>query len=313
MLLLVAVFIGLRPSFTSKAVSTEFIPALTDRSVEEARQKAKNYHFEFEIIEYEASDTVPYGHIIMQSPLAGTKAMLGTVIQVIVSIGPDLLVMPDLTGKTLDEAIAALSELGLRYGNVDYRVSDVAIGYVCSQSVLPGEEVQRGQQVDLSISASSADGIPMPDVSGFSLGNALTQLDSSAFLTIFVRYDGSENADGLTVLEQSPAIDSNVQPSTSIYLLVKGRYTGDYTADVAYNIDVAESGTPAMVVMVDALNGVNYYHILYETTLEKGQHVPVSFTAYSEFEGTRELILYVHGSVYKRQDVGFLKQNGEDG
>lgn len=311
-LLLVAVFIGLRPSFMSKTVSTEFVPALTERSVEEARQKANNYHFEFEILEYEASDTVPYGHVIMQSPVAGTKAMLGTVIQVIVSIGPDFLTMPDLTGKTLDEAIAALAAIGLSYGNVDYRVSDVAIGYVCSQSILPGVEVQRGQRVDISISASSADGIPMPDLSGLSLGEALTKLDNGALLTIFVRYNNNRSSDDFVVLDQSPATDSNVQPSTPIYLRVGGAYTGDYIADVAYNIDVPESGTTAMVVMVDALNGVNYYHVLYETTLEKGEHVPISFTAYSDFEGTRELILYVNGSEYKRQDVGFLKQSEED-
>lgn len=312
-LLLVAVFIGLRPSFINKTVSTELVPALTDRSVEEARQKANNYHFEFEILEYEASDTVPYGHIIMQSPLAGTKAVLGSAIQVIVSIGPDMLTMPDLTGKTLDEAVTALSAIGLSYGNVDYRVSDVAIGYICSQSILPGEEVQRGQQVDLSVSASSADGIPMPDLSNMSLGEALAQLDSDAFLTIFVRYDNSQSTDDFMVLEQSPATSSNVQPSTPIYLKVSGAYTGDYAADVAYNIDVEESGATAMVVMVDALNGVNYYHILYETTLEKGQRVPISFTAYSDFEGTRELILYLNGSVYKRQDAGFLKIIEEDG
>ncbi len=305
---LIGLFFGLRVSYKKHQLATELVPALTGRSVEEARQKAENFDFEFEIQEYEASDTVPYGYVITQSPAAGVKAMSGTAIQVIVSIGPDALIMPDLTGMTLDEATAELSACGLLAGTVDYHVSDTAIGYVCGQSILPGAEVQRGARVDVSISASSESEVSMPALTELDLGKALSLLSGDAFNTIFVRYDSDSTETFRTVIDQSPAAGANATTDTAIYLTVSGTYAGGYAADVAYNVDIENSGTVVMAVMADAENGVSYYHIVYEATLEKGDRIPVSFTAYSDSEGARELILYIAGRVWKRQDVSFLKR-----
>ncbi|MDO4573161.1 MAG: protein kinase, partial [Clostridia bacterium] len=291
-LLLAGLFIGLRASYTRRSVATQIVPALTGRSVEEARTRAENYDFYLEIQEYEPSDTVPYGGIITQSPEAGVRSMTGTAIQVIVSIGPDALLMPDLTGMTPDEAAETLTASGLLLGDIRYQVSDVAIGYVCGQSVLPDTEVRRGLRVDITLSASSEDSFSMPSVSAMPLTEALRLLSGDAFSDIFVRYTGGEEAEGgveHAVLEQLPAAGESIGPGTVVYLNVSGVCAGEYAADVAFNIEVEESGAAAMAVMLDADNGVSYYHILYEATLEKGARVPLSFTAYSDSEGLREL------------------------
>lgn len=310
--LLVVLFLGLRASYRRSQVATEIVPALTGRPLEEAIQRAENFEFELEILEHEASDSVPYNCIIVQDPVAGIKAMPGTTIKVIVSTGPEALIMQNLTGMTLDEAAAALSASGLVLGTVDYRVSDVAIGYVCGQSILPGEEVKCDQRVDISVSASSDGSYNMPAATNMPLGDALKLLSGDAFDTIFVRYDGNTDAEARMVLEQTPLAGTQVPADAVVYLTVSGVYGGEYAADVAYNIDVENSATPVVAAMVDAENGVSYYHVLYEAILEKGERVPVSFTAFSDAEGTHELILYVNGVIYKRQDVGFLKREAAE-
>ena len=39
--------------------------------------------------------------------------------------------------------------------------------------------------------------------------------------------------------------------------------------------------------------------------LEKGEKVPISFTATSDVEGTREVVLFSDGAIVKRQDFTF--------
>ena len=60
-----------------------------------------------------------------------------------------------------------------------------------------------------------------------------------------------------------------------------------------------------MVTIAEAVNGVLIERILYETTLEKGSVIPVSFTACAASEGLHEVILYIDGQERRRQDVSF--------
>ena len=57
---------------------------------------------------------------------------------------------------------------------------------------------------------------------------------------------------------------------------------------------------------METFNGCGYYRVLYETTLQKGERQPISFTAYSEIDGTRELLLFVNNKDVKHQDAAFL-------
>ena len=60
-----------------------------------------------------------------------------------------------------------------------------------------------------------------------------------------------------------------------------------------------------LAAIQETYNGLAYDRVLFEDTLEKGSKVPVSFTAYSDVEGTREVILLQDGKEIKRQDYTF--------
>lgn len=304
-LMLIGIFLVLRGAYQSDEASFEVVPTIVDRSLDDARQKAENFGFSFDIQDYEYNDSVVSGNIIYQTPEAGTKAKHGTTIYGIVSLGPASPTVPNLIGLSPDEARHALQESGLMLGSVTYRISEVAIGYVCEQSLPPETETTNGQTVDIVISASSETTFEMPYAMDQPLNLILDQLRLASFNNLFIRYADSDIVEDGVVYLQDPLPGTQVLPETPVTLTVCGKPTYDFEADIAFNMDVDSSGTKVVAVMQEAYNGLSYYRILFEDTLEKGEKVPVSFTAYSDVEGTREVILFCDGKEVKQQDFTF--------
>ncbi|MEA5049052.1 MAG: protein kinase [Eubacteriales bacterium] len=304
-LMLIGIFLVLRGAYQSDEASFEVVPTIVDRSLDDARQKVENFGFSFDIQDYEYNDSVVSGNIIYQTPEAGTKAKHGTTIYGIVSLGPASPTVPNLIGLSPDEARHALQESGLMLGSVTYRISEVAIGYVCEQSLPPETETTNGQTVDIVISASSETTFEMPYAMDQPLNLILDQLRLASFNNLFIRYADSDIVEDGVVYLQDPLPGTQVLPETPVTLTVCGKPTYDFEADIAFNVDVDSSGTKVVAVMQEAYNGLSYYRILFEDTLEKGEKVPVSFTAYSDVEGTREVILFCDGKEVKQQDFTF--------
>ena len=104
----------------------------------------------------EYSDTVPAGTVIQQSPAAGAVVVAGTVVDVLVSLGPSAIV-PDVTGMTEAAAGAALAARGLVTGVVTNANSNtVPAGHVISQAPVADTVVARGSAVDLVVSLGAA-------------------------------------------------------------------------------------------------------------------------------------------------------------
>lgn len=303
--LLVGLFIVLRDVYQTESDDFEVVPTLVDRSVEESKSRAENFGFTFEIQDYENSETVASGDVISQTPEGGLNAKRGTVIYGIVSLGPASPIVPNLIGLSPDEARHTLEENGLVLGNITYRVSEVAIGYVCEQSLPPDTETTNGQVIDIVISASSETTFDMPPSMDLPLNLILDQLRLASFNNIFVRYAESNIVEDGVVYLQDPLPGTQVLPEMPVTLTVCGKPDYAFSSDIAFNIDIQNSGTKIMVAMQETYNGLAYYRILYEATLEKGDKVPISFTATSDIEGTREVFLFSDGAVVKQQDFAF--------
>ncbi len=303
--ILVGVFLAVRSFYGAQTASLEVVPTIVNRTVDEARQKAENFGFVFEIQDYETSGTVPGGNVILQSPEAGLKVLSGTTIYCIVSLGPAVPTVPSLIGLSPDEAKRALEENGLTLGETSYRVSEVAIGYVSAQSVPAETEAVRGQVIDIVISASSETTFEMPAAMDRQLTLVLEEMRLKKLTNLFVRYVDSDKIEDGVVYLQDPLPGTQILPETPITLTVSGVPAYEYEADIAFNLDVSASGTKVLAVMPETLGGFTYNRILYDATLEKGDKVAVAFTAHSDIDGMREVILYRDGKEVKRQDFVF--------
>ncbi len=101
------------------------------------------------------SDSVEKGKVISQNPLGATTAAKGSDVTVVISSGKNVeqVSMPDLTGKTEEEAKVVIEEEGLSIGTVSEEDSDtVEKGKVISQTPAAGGTVDKGTSVDLKIS-----------------------------------------------------------------------------------------------------------------------------------------------------------------
>ena len=110
---------------------------------------------------YTPSNTVPNGLVISQDKTAGLSVLFGTVVNMVVSMGPPMpnqynpatVVVPDYTGVTLDAAKVSMINLNLMTGPIIYAASNtIAVNSVISQLPLAGSTVSQGSTVTLTVS-----------------------------------------------------------------------------------------------------------------------------------------------------------------
>ena len=94
------------------------------------------------------------GTVLRSRPEAGQVVPAGTAVDLVLSLGPAQLTMPDLTGRDLESARATVEQLGLTMAPVVYdSVSTAPAGSVIGQAPLVGAPLTPGTTVTLRVSA----------------------------------------------------------------------------------------------------------------------------------------------------------------
>lgn len=100
------------------------------------------------------SDEIEAGHVISQSPFAGSTVLVGTAVALVISIGPLAVVVPDVVGMTSSDAANTLSAAFLRVGRITVDVSGTfPLGTIASQDANAGALVPSGTKINLVLSA----------------------------------------------------------------------------------------------------------------------------------------------------------------
>ncbi len=131
------------------------VPDVVGDEVESAKTTLTEAGFQVNV-QSEYNEEVEENHVISQDPSSGINALANSVVTIVVSKGPDLTnkaEMPNLLGYTEEEARAALTEAGLRPGNVRTdKTADIADrGLVVSQDVTAGTYIEKGTAVNFAI------------------------------------------------------------------------------------------------------------------------------------------------------------------
>lgn len=116
----------------------------------------------------EHSDTIPAGAIIRQEPEAGALLKQNSNIRVAVSLGRELINVPDVQYKIQEEAVAMLEAVGLIPDIRQETSQTVAEGNVIRQDIEAGERVEKGSNIAIYISA----GVPVQQQNNNSNNNA---------------------------------------------------------------------------------------------------------------------------------------------
>ena len=102
------------------------------------------------------SDSFPSGIVIWQDPPEGTVLEPNSIVQLTVSSGPPLVVVPDVVGLNLPQAAKILAAAGVRVGAVDSTAAGDERGVVLATRPSAGVGRPRGAAINLMISRGSA-------------------------------------------------------------------------------------------------------------------------------------------------------------
>jgi serine/threonine-protein kinase len=143
----------LRPGSTvdvtvSKGREPIKIPDLTGRDAERAQKRLTGLGFEVEVTERHDAE-VPEGRVVSQNPTRGTGHR-GDTIDMVVSLGPVMVDVPDLRTKSVAEATEALEEVGLRIA-VERTEFYIALDRVVRQDPGGDETIPEGDTVTVYI------------------------------------------------------------------------------------------------------------------------------------------------------------------
>lgn len=134
--------------------------------------------------EYEANNDVDAGIVISQSEDEGDKVKIGSRVILVVSSGSELIEIPELTGKTKEEAITILTDLGLKYLTEEEFSNDFEIGQIIRTTPSAGDEATYGEKITLFISRGADDMALVPDVTGNEESQAEAKLIQKGFVCV---------------------------------------------------------------------------------------------------------------------------------
>ena len=152
-------------------------------------------------VEEQPSTDVEQGLVIEQRPPAGSRIAKGDTVTIVVSTGPREVEVPALAGRTYEEAVDVLEELGLEPQRVDV-FSQRPVGQVASLDPRAGTLVDEGSVVTVRVSKGTQ-AIPVPDVLEQSEDSARAELEAAEFQVEVVEAPSSSTPAGL-VAAQSP-------------------------------------------------------------------------------------------------------------
>jgi eukaryotic-like serine/threonine-protein kinase len=131
-------------------------------------------------------DNVPKGQVIDTSPAAGTQVRAHTPVTLIVSSGPQLLPVPDVTGASQDDATNQLQNAGFDVNVVQQFSDTVDQGTVISQDPGAGSQLEKGHTVTITVSKGSQT-ITVPDIATGTPVDQARQTLENAGLKVKVR------------------------------------------------------------------------------------------------------------------------------
>ncbi|MBQ4507235.1 MAG: Stk1 family PASTA domain-containing Ser/Thr kinase [Firmicutes bacterium] len=192
------------------------LPSLDDMDYDEAAAVLAEYGITLEIQMELPSKLYDAGHIMSQSPEAGTVVKRGANVRVSVSKGEGESVVPDVMGKTLANARYSIEVAGYKVGNVTYQYSDdIPEGQIYAQSPGAGASLATGKSVDLTVSKGKEPAAgSLPSLSGMTEEEAQKVAESIGFV-LEVQHAapvGATYEEG-KIYNQSPAAGQIIEPN----------------------------------------------------------------------------------------------------
>jgi len=233
-------------------------PTLTGLTVDQASDVAGDAGLGIDVVSEEFSETVPAGRIISSDPGPGDRIPDGDTVELVISKGKERYEVPDVLGKTLDQATDLLQQNDLEVGDVaEKHNGKYPEGTVAETSIEPGTDVKTGTIIDLVISTGPVP-VQIPDFTGSWAGEAKAGLDELGFDVEPVREHSEEIAPN-RVISQDPSGGTTGHKGDTITLTVSAGPSAVPVPDVfGWDIKDAAKAMKDTGFKVDVVRADNY-------------------------------------------------------
>ncbi len=127
-----------------------------------------------------SDDNVPIGFIISQNPMAGKKMGPGSSVDLVISSGPSLIELGDLSKKSLEDATQILETLGLEFEITEEFSEDTEEGLISGTLPEAGEIITPDELITLIVSLGIK--IEVPEVEGLNYQAAIDALEKAGLV-----------------------------------------------------------------------------------------------------------------------------------
>jgi beta-lactam-binding protein with PASTA domain len=168
----------------------------------------------------QTNNTVATGTVISQDPARGSSVAEGSSVSLVISLGPQMVTVPNVKGLNQAAATAAITAANLTMGIITPQTSNtMASGNVLSQDQPSGSSVAQGSPVNLVIS-SGPEMVAVPNVEGLTQAAATTAI-TAAKLTLGTFTQQTNNTVGAgKVISQDPGSGGSVVQGSPVNLVI---------------------------------------------------------------------------------------------
>ena len=209
-----------REGFINVISSTVVVPDVVELTEANANQQIMNVGLNTGMISTANSKDIPSGTVISQNPIAGSEVEEGSAVNLIISLGPTTVTVPDIRSSTQSDAETAIAASGLIVGTITRENHDaIPTGNVIRQTPEAGVEVIEGNAVNFVVSLGPSL-VLVPDVISLTKSEAIAQIQAASLTVGIITGEHHETIAIDRVISQDPRGENEVGKATIVNLVI---------------------------------------------------------------------------------------------
>ncbi|MER5522632.1 Stk1 family PASTA domain-containing Ser/Thr kinase, partial [Streptomyces sp. NPDC002763] len=201
------------------------VPSVIGLSLDDAKAKLEGDDYKFTVKTEARVSTESPNTVLDQNPIGGKQRQKGSEITLVIAKAEEKVTVPDVTGKSCDEAKAELQAKGLAPTCNDTPVTDPAQdGKVQNTNPPAGQQVSKNTPVAINVGkAQQPQQKPVPDVTRKTVKEAQQILQQQGFTQIQVNGPTDDKA---RVVLQTPQQGTQADPGSTQIVLTTADFGG---------------------------------------------------------------------------------------
>lgn len=246
------------------------VPDLMGMTEEEARQALHSVNLNVEVGIPLYDKNYRAGEVVSQDPVSGSSVKEGHTVTINLNKDKnsgDTVAVPNLSGKTVDDAKYSLQAYGLKIGDIIAEASDLPEGIIISHSPKADASVSAGTKVNLVVSKGADDAeIVMLTLLGKGADEAAAEITAMGLILGETTYSASSTYEQNKVMGQSVEPGTKIQKGSTVDLVIstgltQGSGEGGIVISGGNDKDKDESGAKSVAfeISYDAAKNETFF------------------------------------------------------